>query len=58
MHYSVCDTSLVTTEGRLDSLGIDGSVMRWFASYLYDRRFRVSVGEEVSDEGVMTSEVP
>ena len=42
----------------LDSLGIDRSVKRWFASYFDDRRFRVSVGEEVSDEGVMTSGVP
>ena len=42
----------------LERIGIGGCAKKWFASYLLDRRFRVSIDDELSDEGIMISGVP
>ena len=54
--FDTVDHGLLLNDLKL--LGLGGNVLKWFESYLRDRRFKVVIGEEVSEEGTMTSGVP
>ena len=42
----------------LKGWGIDGKALQWILSYLPDRKFRVTIDETESDEGIMQFGVP
>ena len=50
--------SKLDSNSKLECLGIDGSLLAWFRSYLSGRRHRVVLDNESSDVLPVTSEVP
>ena len=42
----------------LKSIRIDEKILDWCKSYLRDRRFKIVMGDEISEEGNMVSVVP
>ena len=50
--------SKLDSNSKLECLGIDGSLLAWFRSYLSGRRHRVVLDNESSDVLLVTSEVP
>ena len=42
----------------LKAWGIDGNALQWILSYLSNRKFRVTINDVVSDEGIMQFGVP
>ena len=42
----------------LKAWGIDGKALQWILSYLSNRKFRVTINDVVSDEGIMQFGVP
>ena len=43
---------------KLEDMGITGTELQWFKSYLSNRRIRTSVNNELSDERLITKGVP
>ena len=54
--FDTIDRSLLLDD--LKFLGINGKALQFIASYLTDRKFRVTIEDFQSDEGVMQSGVP
>ena len=52
------DSKKLDSNSKLECLGIDGSLLAWFRSYLSGRRHRVVLDNESSDVLPVTSEVP
>ena len=42
----------------LRSIGLSGRVYKWFVSYLTNREFKVAVGEDLSEAGIMKTGIP
>jgi hypothetical protein len=43
---------------KLQAIGVEGSLLQWFATYLSDRRLRVKIRDYISDEFIATSGLP
>ena len=54
--FDTVDISILLID--LQSIGVGGSFLSWFASYLERRRFKVLFMKEVSDVGAMSTVVP
>ena len=51
--FDTVDHDISLTE--LKSIIINGKFLNWFESYLRNRRFKVVIGDEISEEGNMVS---
>ena len=54
--FDTADIAILLND--LQSIGVGGSFMSWFAFYLERKRFKVLFKKEVSDVGAMSTVVP